>query len=256
METGRKIFIAGGTGYLGGRLIPVLTKRGHQVTALVRAGSENKLPPGCTVVRGDALDENSYRDYVPPAGTFVHLVGVPHPSPSKAALFRSIDLAAVRASVAAAVAAGVSHFIYLSVAHPAPVMKAYVQTRIEAEELIRSAGLNATFLRPWYVLGPAHRWAYALLPLYWLLEHLPGSRETALRLGLVTIEQMIGALASAVENPCSGIRTVDVTQIRQSHRRTTHGSSGRDQDPGAGAGGAGRVLHDVAGRHGSRGPED
>jgi uncharacterized protein YbjT (DUF2867 family) len=211
-----KIFIAGGTGYLGSRLIPLLLQRGHQVTALVRKGSENKIPAGCEILVGDALNENSYKDSIAPADTFIHLVGVAHPSPSKAELFRAIDLPAARASINAAVSSGIQHFVYLSVAHPASVMKAYVQTRIEAEQLIRDSGMKATFLRPWYVLGPGHRWAYTLLPMYWLFEHLPSFRDSALRLGLVTLKHMLAALVNAVENPADEIRIIDVPQIRKS----------------------------------------
>lgn len=75
--------------------------------------------------------------------------------------------------------------------------------------------MSATFLRPWYVLGPGHRWPYALIPFYWLLERLPGTRETARRLGLVTLPQMIAALVDAIENPADGIRIVDVPAIRR-----------------------------------------
>ena len=94
------------------------------------------------------------------------------------------------------------------------MMKAYIQVRSECEEAIRESGLNATILRPWYVLGPGHRWPYALLPIYRLMELFPATREGALRLGLVTHEQMIRALLSAVENPCVGMRIVEVPQIR------------------------------------------
>jgi uncharacterized protein YbjT (DUF2867 family) len=212
----RKIFIAGGTGYLGSRLIPKLLERGHDVTALVRKGSEKKITEGCKIIFGNVLNENTYKDSISPADTFIHLVGVAHPSPSKAELFRTIDLPAARASINAAVSSGIQHFVYLSVAHPASVMKAYVQTRIEAEQMIRDSGMKATFLRPWYVLGPGHRWAYALLPMYWLFERLPSFKESALRLGLVTLPQMIAALVIAVEYPANDIRVVDVPQIRKS----------------------------------------
>ena len=76
--------------------------------------------------------------------------------------------------------------------------------------------MNATVLRPWYVLGPGHRWPYALLPFYWLFEQIPSKRDTALRLGLVTHAQMIASLARAVENrPPSGVRVVEVPEIRK-----------------------------------------
>ena len=116
------VFITGGTGYIGRRLIPLLLSRGHQVRALVRKGSQHKLPAGCTAVEGNALDAASFQNQISTATTFIQLVGVPHPSPSKADQFRAIDLVSVRASVAAALAIGIPHFIYLSVAHPAPIL--------------------------------------------------------------------------------------------------------------------------------------
>src|SRR5258706_10892333 len=121
----QQVFVTGGTGYLGRELIQLLLHNGSEVTALVRKGSENKLPPGCTPVIGDALNAQSFIQHVPPADTFVQLVGVTHPNPSKVDEFRRVDLRSVRESVSAAVQSGVRHFIYVSVAQPAPVMKEY-----------------------------------------------------------------------------------------------------------------------------------
>jgi uncharacterized protein YbjT (DUF2867 family) len=166
-------------------------------------------------VIGNALDALTFADAVQPSDTFVQLVGVPHPSPAKAAEFRSIDLASARASVSAAAGAGITHFVYVSVAQPSPVMKAYQAVRAEGERMIRDSGLAATILRPWYVLGPGHRWPYALVPMYWLFERIPATRETARRLGLVTLDEMVGALAHSVESPADGVRIVEVPSIRR-----------------------------------------
>jgi uncharacterized protein YbjT (DUF2867 family) len=211
----RRVFIAGGTGYMGQTLVPRLLKRGHEVRSLVRPGSEKKLPPGCDAVVGNALDGSSYMQRVAPSDTFVQLVGVAHPSPARAAEFRRIDLPAGLGAVAAAKAGGIRHFVYVSVAHPAPMMHAYIAVRRECEAAIETAGLNATVLRPWYVLGPGHLWPYLLLPLYKVAEWVPATREGARRLGLVTLEQMLAALTCAVENPVTGIRVVEVPQIRK-----------------------------------------
>ena len=200
---------------MGQRLIPRLLQRGHEVRALVRPGSEIKLQLGCRAVVGNALDASSYTQQVAPCDTFVQLVGVAHPSPAKAAEFRRIDLPAGLGAVAAAKAGGIRHFVYVSVAHPAPMMHAYIAVRRECEAAIETAGLNATVLRPWYVLGPGHRWPYLLLPLYKVAEWAPATQEGARRLGLVTLEQMLAALTCAVENPVTGIRVVDVPEIRK-----------------------------------------
>jgi len=199
---------------MGRALIGELVARGHEVRALVRRGSEGKLTAGVEAVVGDPLDESSFAALVAPSDTFVQLVGVPRPSPAKAREFREIDLVSGRASVAAARGAGIKHFVYVSVAQPAPVMKAYQEVRAEVESLLRESGMRATVLRPWYVLGPGHRWPYMLVPFYWLMERLPSKRETAQRLGLVTHAQMTNALLRAVEDPAEDFRVVTVPQIR------------------------------------------
>jgi uncharacterized protein YbjT (DUF2867 family) len=214
MNDKRCVFITGGTGYMGQRLIPRLLESGHTVRALVRPGSEKKLPQGCVPVPGNALDGSSYAIRVAPADTFVQLVGVAHPSPAKAAQFRQIDLPSGLGAVSAAKAAGIRHFVYLSVAHPAPMMHEYIAVRSECEAAIEAAGLQATILRPWYVLGPGHRWPYLIIPLYKIAEWLPATREGATRLGLVTLEQMIQSLVFAVENPVKGSRVMGVPEIR------------------------------------------
>jgi len=209
------VFLTGGTGYIGSRLIPALEARGHVIRALVRQGSEGKLPATLEKIFGDPLRIDSYTDKIPPADTFVHLIGTPHPSPAKAKQFQEIDLVSIQVAAKVAREAGVRHFVYLSVAHPASMMQAFIAVRTQGEALLRETGIPATFVRPWYVLGPGHWWPYAILPVYWVMELIPSTRESARRLGLVTIAQMVRALVWAVENPPDQVRILDVPQIRR-----------------------------------------
>ena len=133
------IFVTGGTGYMGCRLIPLLAKRGHKITAVARQGSHP--PDEATAVVADPLLRGSYTNAIPPADTFVHLIGTPHPSPAKAKQFREVDLVSVQVAIEAARLAGVRHFIYLSVAQPAPMMKAFLAVRSEGEGMIRNSGI-------------------------------------------------------------------------------------------------------------------
>src|SRR5450755_2723089 len=210
----RHVFITGATGYVGSRLIPLLLSRGHRVTALTRQESLRKLPKDCEAVIGNALDGASYRHSIDGSDTFVQLVGVAHPSPAKSRQFVEIDLKSGLEAVQVASAAAVSHFVYVSVAHPAPVMKAYTGVRSQCEQVIEESGLNSTILRPWYVLGPGHRWPYLLLPFYKIAEALPSTRDSARRLGLITLSQMVNALAQSIESPAEGIRVLEVPEIR------------------------------------------
>ncbi|MBL8524034.1 MAG: NmrA family NAD(P)-binding protein [Betaproteobacteria bacterium] len=223
----RTVFITGGTGYIGAPLIHALIARGHRVRALVRPASRLRamqlLPAGCDLVEGDALDASSFAAAVRGSDTFVQMVGVPHPSPRKAQAFRDIDLAAALAGLSAAKKGHAAHFVYLSVTQftdgKAPAMQAYVASRAEAEARIAAdagAGhLCATFLRPWYVLGPGHRWPLLLKPLYWLASLVPSKRDNVAAMGLVTREEMVAALVDAIEHPPLDLRIIGVPQIRE-----------------------------------------
>lgn len=210
----KHVFVSGGTGYLGVPMIRELLHRGYRVTTLVRARSFNKLPNGVHPVLADALQSRTFAGRVEPAGTFVHLTGVSHPSPWKADQFRAVDLTALRASVEAARHARVCHFVYVSVAHPAPIMKKYVEVRSECEHILAQSGMNVTVLRPWYVLGPGHRWPHVLRPFYATARLVPAARPAAERLGLVTRAQMVRALVVAVESRPAGVRILEVPAIR------------------------------------------
>jgi uncharacterized protein YbjT (DUF2867 family) len=211
-----RICITGATGYLGRELSTRLLANRLRVRAVVRAGGASRVGTGVDVRELDVFDAAQLRGAFEAGDTVVHLIGTPHPNPSKAAEFERVDLASVRACATAAAGAGVAHFVYVSVAQPAPVMHAYVAARQHGERAIAAAGLTATILRPWYVLGPGHRWPYLLLPLYGIASLLPGTRDTARRLGLVTLGQMTRALVRAVAEPppAGTARVLEVPDIR------------------------------------------
>jgi uncharacterized protein YbjT (DUF2867 family) len=213
----KQIFITGGTGYMGSRLIKMLLEKGYPVKALVRKGSEIKLPEGCDYVIANPFDPKSFAKEIPPGATFIQLLGVPHPGPKKKEQFKTIDLASVKASAIAAKEAGVKHFIYVSVAQtPTKIMHDYQQRREDGEACIRSTQIPATFIRPWYVVGPGHYWPLLFLPLFKILEWVPSTSQKAKALRLVTLKQMLHTLLYAVENqPEAGVNIIEIEEIRK-----------------------------------------
>lgn len=225
MPTPLDILVTGGTGYIGRHLIPLLLARGHRVRVLARQTSVGRVPTGATAVVGDALNTDSVASALRPNDTVIHLVGTPHPSPSKADQFDRVDLMSIRCTVAAAKRVGISHLVYVSVAQPAPVMAHYLWVRALGEAMIREADLTASIVRPWYVLGPGRWWPKMIAPFYKLAEMIPFTRDTAERLGVVTIEQFITAMAHEVENsPSRGQRRIDVPAIRRARLANNDGS--------------------------------
>ena len=207
------VFVTGGTGYIGRPLIEALLARRHTVHALARPASAGKLPvwrtggdrrrARCINVRcGDSARRDIRSSHRNAASQSIQGGGIP-----------AVDLASIHAAVTAARQAAVDHLVYISVAHPAPVMHAYIAVRQEGEALIRATKIRATILRPWYILGPGHRWPYALLPLYALLRGIPRTRDGAERLGLVTRRAMIATLVHAIETPPTESMECSVCQI-------------------------------------------
>ena len=209
------IVISGATGYLGRPLAERLVARGMAVRAIVRAGSARKLPGAVESIVADPLAAQEIAPHVPEGASFVHLVGTPRPAPWKGRQFRAVDLPAALASIEAAGVAKARHFIYVSVAHPAPVMQAYIDVRTECERALAASGVRHTILRPWYVLGEGRRWPHSLEPLYWLASKAPAWRDTARRLGLVTHAQMLAALEWAVDHRPESAAVLDVPSIKQ-----------------------------------------
>jgi nucleoside-diphosphate-sugar epimerase len=218
----RNVFLTGGTGFVGRHLIPLLARRGHHIKAVVRQASAEKLSKDAEAVIGDGTRAESYSRSMGNCDTFVHLVGVSHPSPAKAAEFRSIDLESTRQAVNAAVRTGIKNFVYISVAQPAPVMKAYIAARKEAEDIITHSGLNASILRPFYILGPGRRWPLLLKPFFALAEILPPTRAGAQRLSFLSIQQVCAALISSIENPPADVRIWSAIEIKEVSERIAH----------------------------------
>jgi uncharacterized protein YbjT (DUF2867 family) len=213
----KQIFITGGTGYMGSRLIKILLAKEYKVKALVRKSSENKLPEGCDFVIANPFDAESFAKEIPASATFIQLLGVTHPSPKKKEQFKIIDLASAKASACAAQKAGVKHFIYVSVAQPPTnIMKDYQQCRADGEACIRATKIPVTFIRPWYVVGPDHYWPLLFSPLFKILEWIPSTSQKAKALRLVSLKQMLNTLMYAVENdPKENVNIIEIESIRK-----------------------------------------
>ena len=87
--------------------------------------------------------------------------------------------------------------------------------RRACEERLEAAGLCATILRPWYILGPGHWWPLALQSVYRLMGQFPATHDAAVRLGLVTLREMLAWLVWAVEHLPASRLAIEVPEIRR-----------------------------------------
>lgn len=110
-----KIFVTGGSGFLGSRLIPKLVAEGHDVYAMSRSPlADGKVQAlGAIPVRGDMDNLGSLA--MPSVDTVIHLAAHFRFAGPRAPYFR-VNVDGTKALLAAAQAAGVSTFIYLTAA--------------------------------------------------------------------------------------------------------------------------------------------
>ena len=68
-----KVFITGGTGFVGKSLAPALVRRGHQVTILTRSGKGG--PAGISLVEGDPTQKGKWQAAVKEQDALINLAG-------------------------------------------------------------------------------------------------------------------------------------------------------------------------------------
>ena len=171
----RRILVTGGTGLVGNNVIRLLVEQGHNVVALVRAGSSSRPLEGLDVetVVGDVQDRSSIIAACNNVDAVVHSAGIVRIGWSLAGNMREINVDGTRHVVNAAEQNGcrlvhVSTVNALAVTGPDEANEEtpssgneiacnYVETKRAADTIVHEAiadGLDATIVYPGMMLGP------------------------------------------------------------------------------------------------------
>lgn len=162
------VLVAGGTGFVGRRLVSALVDGGEQVRVMTRHPEDHDGPG--SAVRGDVSDPDSAEgslaealDGCRAAYYLVHSLDQ--------ADFESRDAAAARAFSRAAAEGGVGQIVYLGgLGDEDDDLSAHLRSRREVEELLGSDGVPVTVLRAGIVVGHGGiSWEITRQ----LVEHLP-----------------------------------------------------------------------------------
>ncbi len=157
----KRIFVAGGTGFLGYRVVRALLEQDAAVTLLVRPESEEPLGPlrhRIECVEGDVWNPASLKGRARGHSAVIHLVGGVKPDPARGLTFRHLNFVSARNVAQMAVSDGVPNFVLLSAsATPLGVGSGYLESKRDAEEYLRKTGLTWTIIRAPALYDPAHR---------------------------------------------------------------------------------------------------
>ncbi|MCZ2099053.1 MAG: NAD(P)H-binding protein [Anaerolineae bacterium] len=145
-----RVFVTGGTSFLGLRVVAALIELGADVTVLVRPENEDKLGAlrrHVRLVSGNVWDRASLKGRSRGHGVVVHLVGSIHAQPERGLTFQQLNLVSARNAISMAVSDGVPYFVLLSaVARPLGVPAEYIYSKREAEDYLRGSGLAWTIV--------------------------------------------------------------------------------------------------------------
>ena len=148
-----KVFIAGGTGFVGEHLVRELQKDGHSVRLLVH--SRNQLQGEAEQVAGDVTRKETFEGSLKGCDALINLVGVIREYPARGITFKRLHVQATSNLLAAATRNGISRYLQMSALGTRPAaVSAYHQTKWLAEEAVRGSALEWTIFRPSLVYGP------------------------------------------------------------------------------------------------------
>lgn len=207
------ILVAGATGYVGGRLVPLLLGRGYRVRALTR--SERKIASrpwgghaGLEIVKGDMHDRESVRRAVQGCEAVFYLV---HSMEAAHKDFSDADRRAAYNLVRALKGSGVRRVIYLSGLLPDdPYLSAHLRSRGEVAEILELGEVPVTTLRAAQLIGAG---SASFEMIRWLVDRLPvmvTPKWTSVRTQPIAVSDALEYLAGVLECPESAGEIYDI----------------------------------------------
>ncbi len=147
------ILLTGGSGYVGGRLIPLLQKQGVRLRCLARSPEKmrSRVQPGTEMSQGDVLDPASLGEAMKGVHTAYYLVHLMSGSKD----FEKDDRQAAMNFAQAARKAGVRRIIYLGgLGDDAdPKLSPHLRSRHEVGKILRDSGVETIEFRASLVIG-------------------------------------------------------------------------------------------------------
>ena len=192
-----RILVTGATGYVGGRLLPVLLERGHDVHALARRPEKAELPAGVEVHKGDVVSGEGLAEAL--AGIDVAYYLVHSMGRGNSGDFAEQDRRAARTFGTAARDAGVRRVVYLGGLEGEDADSEHLRSRHEVAEILRELVSELVYVRAAMVLGSGSESFLIMSTLVHRLPLMVTPRWVDTRSQPVAIRDVVAALAAAGE---------------------------------------------------------
>ncbi len=223
-----RVFVTGGSGFIGGALTSRLLERSDQVVGLARsdAAAEKVAARGAEVARGDLLDEESLAAGMDGCELAYHVAGTNSHCPSDPDMMLRVNVGGAEAAVRAAARAGIGRLVYTSsaaalgepagtvgiedCAHRGSYLSLYDRSKHEGEQAVFAAaaetGVEVVAVNPSSVQGPPRAGGNGAILIAYLNGKLPVFVHT--HVSLVDIDDCVEGHLLAAERGESGRRYI------------------------------------------------
>lgn len=196
-----KIFVSGGTGFIGGHLRKALLERGHHLYLLAHRSS-GSFEPGVEQVVGDVIRPETFAGHIAGCDAVINLVGIIREFPSRGATFQRLHVEATRNLVEAAKQAGVKRYLQMSALGTREgATSRYHRTKYQAEQYVRDSCLDYIIFRPSIVFGPKDDFINKLAGMIRNLPAVPVIGDGNYRLQPIAGDDVARCFAMSLEMP-------------------------------------------------------
>lgn len=202
-----RVFVTGGTGYVGHAIVSSLLAHGHDPVVLQRPNTTRQTLLPVQLVTGTIFDDTVLAAGMEGCDAVIHLVGIIREVPRKGVTMQRIHVEGTRSVLRAAQTAGVQRILHMSaLGAKSGATASYHRSKWDAEQLVRQSPLNYTIIRPSVIYGaggPGPEFLGQLTQLVHSAPVIPVIGHGEFRLQPVPLNVVGEAFVQALDSPAT-----------------------------------------------------